>query len=298
MNAPNVNHITDDSNQLVKTSDLYETPQVILIFKISPAGNTYLSMQRGAYPYHIGRLLKNTQTPDVMAMLLLQCTSGGLFEHDRISLQLTAMEDAIASVKHAAATVVHSSKEGGNAQSTMDIVADQNTYLEYVGNINILFPNSALINNINVSLHPNSMVLISDTYLMHDPSQTAAHFSQLTTTLNVINADKKLLTRDRLVIDGPSLATQLSAVNNAFNTHSTLYLLIENNTDLQLAQILDSINTMITSLGLKTNDAYIGTGTLPNQCGVFIRLLSHSAEPVNHLVKGLSAIARGYYFNK
>lgn len=298
MNAPNFNNTPDDPNQLRLTSDINDTPQVILTFKISPAGNTYLSTQRGAYPYHIGRLLKNTETPDVMAMLLLQCTSGGLFEHDRITLKLTAKEGSIASVKHAAATVVHSSKEGVYAQSTIDIVAEQNTYLEYIGNINILFPNCALINNINVSLHPNSMVLISDTYLMHDPSQTGGHFSQLATTMNVMNVDEKLLTRDRLVIDGTSLAVQLAAVNIAFDTHSTLYLLMENNTDLQLAQILGSINTMITNLAFKTEDAYIGTGTLPNQCGVFVRLLSHSAEPVNHLVKALSAIARADHFNK
>lgn len=193
---------------------------------------------------------------------------------------------------------MHSSREAGYAESTIDIVAENNAYLEYIGNINIMFPSSALTNHINVRLHAGSTILISDTYLMHDPDAQGKHFADLETSMRVISANETLLTLDRLHITGPDLAIQLTAVDIEFDTHSTIYLLMGDSTDKQIAGMLESIHTAINNLAIKAEDAYIGVGTLPNQCGLFVRLLSHSGEPVNHLVKALSALARQHNFNQ
>jgi urease accessory protein len=299
MNSPHFNYAIDNTTALLdRKADIENNiPQVKLTFARSPAGATYLSQQLAAYPYHIGRLLKNTNTPDQMAMLLFQCTSGGLFEHDRITLDIQAKEKAVASVKHAAATVVHSMQKGGYANVSINMVAERESYLEYIGNTNILFPDSELKNDINVSLSTNAIALISESYLTYDPTQLACHFKHLETSINVYDADKKLLMRDRFSIEGSRLADQLTAVNHQFDTHASIYLLMPNCDDTKINHMLDLINAAIVDRGLSPAEAYIGMGTLPNQCGVFLRLLSHSGEPVQTLITEIANKMRSRFLN-
>lgn len=255
------------------------TPQVNLQFSLSPKGISYLSLQLAKYPFHVGRLLKNSSTPEEMAMLFLQSTSGGLFEHDRIGLKITAKTKAVASVKHAAATVVHSMQQG-QAISRLNIVAEVGSYLEYTGNLNILFPKSNLVNQIDVELHPNAITLISDAYLVHDPEQQANYFEQLDTTINVYNHHHQLLVKDRFLLSGVQLASQLQAVDKKFDTHASLYLLTPNCTTEENAVLLKIINESITNAELSKKEAYFGSGILPNQCGVFVRLMTRSGQSI------------------
>lgn len=267
--------------------------QVDLEFTSSPAGQSYLSQQIAQYPYHIGRLLKNSSTPENMAMLYLQCTSGGLFEDDRIGLNITAQQKSVASVKHAAATVVHSMQQG-QALTHLQLQAKTNAYLEYTGNLNIMFPNSHLNNQIDVELHPNAVALISDAYLIHDPTEQAQHFKQLDTTINVYNQHHKLLMRDRFSLSGTQLSQQLHAVSKHYDTHATIYILTPNCVSEQYLALLGLVQTSTASLNLSKQEAYIGVGALPKQSGVFVRIMCRSGQPVQQLVMAISQHLRTY----
>ena len=268
--------------------------QVDVQFTASPTGQSYLSKQIAKYPYHIGRLIKNSSTPEPMAMLFLQCTSGGIFEHDHIGINISAKTKAIASVKHAAATVVHSMQQG-QAITRLNLVAEESAYVEYTGNLNIMFPKSNLKSHIDVTLHPKAITLITDAYLIYDLGQKSTHFDQLETTINVYNHQHKLLARDHFSLSGIGLAEQLQAVGNHFNAHASIYVLSTNCTSTENALLLSLIRDSIINTQLSKQDAYIGSGSLPNECGVFVRLITCSGQPVQILIAEISKQLRKAY---
>lgn len=263
------------------------SPQVDLQFTAGPTGQSYLSTQLAKYPYHIGRLLKNSTTPPAMAMLYLQCTSGGLFEDDSICINICARENAVASIQHAAATVVHSMQKN-KAMTQLKLVAEESAYVEYTGNLNILFPKSRLQNQIDIQLHPKAIALVSDAYLIHDPEQQSAHFEEIETTINVYNPQQTLLVRDRFLLSGEQLTKQLQAVSRHYDTHATIYILTPDCESEKKSELLELINASIIQSQLGKDEAYIGFGSLPKQCGVFVRLICHSGEPVKKLVTHIS----------
>lgn len=284
-----------------------EKVQVDLRFTRSPAGSSYLSRQLAGYPYHVGRLLKKSGTPEHMAVTFLQCTSGGLFEHDRIRLCLHAEPGAVAQVRHAAATVVHSMTTG-LAQSQVEIKVEAGAYLEYAANATILFPQASLVNRVDLTVHAGGMAVVSEAYLTHAPSLKAgeayqAAFDRLDASTTVYTERGKLLMRDRLVLSGELLQRKLSGITAGFDTHGGIYIVMPGHSAADYAELADIVaqataSVVAQDIGMASVDAsqvYAGSGALPNACGVFVRVLAKGSEPLRQVVDAVTAAVRERY---
>jgi urease accessory protein len=235
-------------------------PQLDLCFTRAPAGSTYLSRQRAGYPYHVGRVLPHEQG----ARVIVQSSSGGLFENDDVSQHLVATEGACARVETAAATIVHSMTHG-TAKSRVSIEAHAHAYFEWVPHPSILFPGSRLASTIDVTLHPHAQILIADTYQSHDPAGGETPFGSLDAAISVRDPRGRLLARDRFKIDSAS-GRPLGGVDRAFSAHGGLMVLT-----------LDTERSaaVVAALEQATQDtSYAGAGLLPGHCGAFVRILA------------------------
>jgi len=244
-------------------------PQVDLRFERRPGGVTFLARQRAGYPFHVGRVLKRSDAPPTAACVLLQSSAGGLFEHDRVAVQLKVCSDAGARVGNAAATVVHS-MTGGSAHSKVSIDVEPHAWLEYMPELSILFPHAHLVVETDVVLHPGALVMLTDSFLAHDPDAKASGFDFFDTCLTVRTEDGRLLMRDRVRIDGALWATPNAGVSATYCAQASFFVL-HRTVEQDLVSILQA--------AIRDHaGAYIGFGALPNQCGVFVRVLAHSGQ--------------------
>ncbi len=273
--------------------------QVDLRFSRSPAGTTYLSRQLAGYPYHVGRLLKKSGTPEHMAVTYLQCTSGGLFEHDDIRLRLHAQPGAVAQVRHAAATVVHS-MTAGVARSQVDIEVERGAYLEYSANASILFPHASLLNRVAMTVHAGGIAVVSEAYLTHVPSaKVTAHsqpaFDRLDTSTCAYSELGKLLMRDRLLLSGELVDRQLSGVTAGFDTHGGMYIVMTGGSPAECSELEAIVARTLACTGLDAALVYAGSGALPNACGVLVRVLAKGSEPLRQVLDKVTLAVRERY---
>lgn len=256
-----------------------DVAQLDLCFERAPSGKTRLSRQRGGYPFHVGRVLPVTRRADpsrashVSAEVIVQSSSGGLFEDDRVFQRYVAMPRAQASVRTAAATIVHTMTHG-IAHSRVVIEAHPQSRFDYLPQPAILFPSARLVSTIDVALHSGATVLIADTWLTHDPTHRAARFGMLDATLNVRNADAQLLARDRFRLEPGAARGSLTGVRQTYGAHGGLLVLRLDDGDADNEALARAVNEALQKLDMPLTTAYAAAGVLPGACGTFVRMLA------------------------
>src|SRR5204862_28241 len=82
---------------------------------LSPTGRTFISRQYFAYPFHVCRPFYHDAALPGLATLYVQSCSGGLYENDRLMVDLEAAPLTEAHVTSQASTIVHG-MNGGTAE--------------------------------------------------------------------------------------------------------------------------------------------------------------------------------------
>lgn len=241
-------------------------PQVDLRFERRGTGRTFLARQLAGYPLHVGRVLPCPDAPQGAARVLLQSCSGGLFEHDRVLVQIKVCSGAAARVGNAAATVVHSMKSGV-AVSRVRLEAQADTWLEYLPLLYVLFPGARLASDLDIVLHPGALIVVADAFLAHDPEGRDDPFTQLDTCVTVRDEAGLLLVRDRVGVTGALWKSENSAVAAGYAAQGSMLVLTRSRDANELARALREALADVPGV-------YAGVGTLPNQCGVWIRILA------------------------
>ncbi len=257
-------------------STIDTSPQVDLRFERRSGGVTFLARQHAGYPFHVGRVLRRDDAPPIAASVLLQSVSGGLFEHDRVAVQLKVCNAAVARVENAAATVVHS-MTGGTAVLTVRLEAEPDAWLEYLPALSILFPQARLVSEINVVLHPGALVVLADSFLAHDPLALARSFDTLNSCLTVRDEMRMLLVRDRVRVSGALWGSNAAGVSASFIAQGSFFVLTRSR---NVGQLVSVLRAAVADLP----GTYSGVGALPNQCGALIRVLANSGETLRQVL--------------
>ena len=253
--------------------ELLATSQLTLHFMADAQRRTWLDYQNVAYPFHVGRCLFMPDDPAGMATLYVQSCSGGIFEGDRLHWQIQARKYAQAHVTTAASTIVHG-MEHGDAQQTIALDVHEGAFLEYLPEASILFPGAQLSNRVCVRWHPTATVLLWDTVLAHDPQADdsgapARWFRNYRSELSVTAADGRLLARDRYAMNGSTLAQRSPGLNDIYSCQAS-FALLRSGVDANLKKRLRDVLQADTAV-------YAGVSDLPNDCGLFVRLLARDA---------------------
>jgi urease accessory protein len=240
-----------------------------------------------------------------MATVYIQCCSGGLFENDAVRARIDCGKGAKAHLTTSAATVVHS-MEVGEATQAVEIVIGAGGLMEYLPDPTILFPGARLDNRVRVHLSERAVALMWDTVLTHDPAANTGGANspgvsnlcrqRLRNEIIVQSSSGDLLACDRWVAGGDAGTRLVPGVLGPYRCQASFLVLGQG---LQISELVDLIRA-----GLDQQPGvFAGASSLPNDCGVIVRLLSADAADVRaglhaawncarRLLLGAEAIAR------
>ena len=236
-------------------------------------GRTFLQRQHVPYPFHITRPHALDSGHPPVATLILQSASGGLYQGDRLALDISAGVGARAWVTSQAATVVHR-VAGASIGVRTHLDAASEACLVLATDPYILFPHTALTVQTDVTIAPGAIVILAEGFACHDPAATHRPFTRLAIGCRVIQ-DGRVLVDETGAIDGEAFLGPNSPLGR-YRAMGTVMLLA--------AIQLDAapIEPTLGALGVLG-----GITSLPNGAGLCVRLL---AEAGGALARGLQAV--------
>jgi len=255
-----------------------------LRFAPAPDARTYISHQFSRYPFHICRAQYMDAEPAGMATVYLQSSAGGIFANDRLFTHLKVLAGARAHVTSQASTVVHR-MDHGDACQTVDIRVEGGGFLEYLPDPMILFPKARLKSHVTVRKHPSATVFLADSFMAHDPAVGEEMFSVLHNEVRVEDLAGNVLCLDRNVVSGDTFTGGGTGIMGSNRVQGTFLVL---NSALEIEPACTALRNSLEA----HPDVYAGISKLPNQCGVWARLLSHEAVALRAAMHELWRTAR------
>lgn len=255
-----------------------------VVFATDADGRTYLARQYASYPFHVCRAQYLDPGQPEMASLYLQSSAGGLFAGDRMALSLTTEAGARAHVTTQASTIVYR-MENGEARQTAEFEVGQDSLLEYLPDPAILFPQARLRSRMSLRLAAGARAIVGEAFLPHDPGGTAEPFDYYESEMRVTGQGDALLALDRFRVTGAAVNTRKVGANGPYLMQGTLLVLCE-------GLEVDSIRETLRGELAKHPAIYGGISALPNDVGVWARLLAEEGAALTSVMTGLWSAAR------
>jgi urease accessory protein len=233
-------------------------------------GGTFLSSQSAPYPFHICRPFYLAGDAPGMATVYLQSCAGGIFESDRLEIELQAEQGAQAHVTTSASTIVHGMPVG-YATQRVTLNAAANSTLEFLPDPLILFPNARLASRVRVRLAEDATVLLADAFVLHDPAAQDQSFDWLHNEITIEDDAGKMLVVDRVHASGAIIAERCLGVTGEYAAQGSFYALGRRGVT---GHVLEGLRSALDGIP----DIYGGASTLPNNAGAFVRLLARDAS--------------------
>lgn len=263
-------------------------PQVDLRLTVGPAGNTFLSRQRAAYPFHLGRSLSVPGDPPGMATLYVQSCSGGIFEHDRLGWRVVAETGSRTHLTSSAATIVHAMADGAAAQDVA-IEAHAGALVEYLPDPLILFSDARLSSRVCIAAHPEATVFAADAFVPHDPGGGERPFGWIDAETRMTDLHGTLLARDRYRLNGAHFADRIPGISGTFRCQGSFVALTR---QMSAARLAAALRERVQA----SSDAYASASTLPRDCGAWVRVLAADAAALREALRLAWYAARSSIF--
>lgn len=244
--------------------------QADLAFAASPLGQTYLRRQHVAYPFHICRPFMVEGDPAGMASLYLQSCAGGIFEHDRLSLNVSMDAGSKVHLTTPASTIVHT-MTGGSGALTSVFRVGENAWLEMVSDPVILFPSSTFVSATQLTVHPTGLAVLSDCFLLHDPLGEARPFASLISDTSIAIEGRGRVARDRYSVSGTVVSAGIPGITGDYRVQGTFLAVAP---DGRLLPFEADLREALSEVG----GIYAGVSQLPGDAGLWCRVLA--ADPV------------------
>ncbi|HTO84224.1 MAG TPA: urease accessory protein UreD [Methylomirabilota bacterium] len=264
-------------------------------FARDPSGRTYICRQYVSYPYHICRPLTFAGDPPGMATLYLQSCAGGIFQEDRLVERIAAGPAAAAQVTTQAATIVHG-MDRGTASQQVSIDAASDALVEFLPDPFILFPRARFVSEVRVRADEAATVLLSDSFIGHDPQGSGAVFDWYRGTLTVEDRSGATVAQDRFRVTGDALQAGTPGITGAFAAQGSFFVLHRH---LPAPAIVEALREAVAGLP----GTYAGASALPSDCGAWLRVaaadgaalrsaMSAAWQGVRRLLTGLTPAPR------
>lgn len=228
---------------------------------------THLARNYAAYPFHVTRpLYFDAGWPD-LPTLLLQSASGGLFQGDRLSLDISVGEGAAAQITTQSATKVHSMERGHAVQATR-LEVEAGGHLELIADATILFPDCHVETTTVLTLADGASAIIADSFLWHDPKAGGApNFALMAASVEARDDRERLLVLDRYRIARPAADAATRAFWSDYKAQGTLYAFASSG---DIATLIESLRGALEGI----DHCYAAVSALPNEAGAYVRALA------------------------
>jgi len=254
--------------------------RVALQFEAREGERTHLARNFASYPFHVTRPAYFDAGWLELPTVVLQSAAGGLFQGDRLSVEIGVGEGAAAQVTTQSATKVHSMERDRAVQETR-LMVGAGGHLELIADATILFPASHVETATTLSLAEGASAILAEAFLWHDPKGGAAPtFLLMASTIEARRPDGRLLARDRYRIATPADDEATRAEWQAMKAQGSLYAF---GIARDGASLVEGLRAALAEVG----GAYLGVSALPNEAGALVRVLA----PDGNIVRGVQATA-------
>ncbi len=254
--------------------------QLALKLERAASGKTILSHRYMAYPLSVSpvfRLEENgTAASTQRAYLYRMNTSPGLLANDalRISLQLASGSQLY--LADQSATKVHTMPEG-DAQATVDyqIELGDRTTLEFLPEPLILFTDSALKQQTNITIHPTAALSLGEIVLPGRLARGESYqFRQYFSRLRVSNPQGQLWFAEAMKLLGKENRFVQASLFSSGPVLGTLVLILPE--AIATPQALKTLSTQVDAL--ETDSLNLASTILPQGRGLFVRAMAQTTR--------------------
>lgn len=267
---------TKPADQTVSQSPSLVEPKPHLSMRLSCAGGaqdaSFIAHQYATYPFRLsGNLRLDPSDPHrVYAYIMNACP--GILSGDNLQLALQVGERASLYLTDQSATKVHSRPPGGaTAHQTWTMEVGANAYLEYVPEPMILFKAAALTQRMQVTLHPQGRLVLSEIIV---PGRLARgefyDFDQFQSRLRVHTPDGQLCFADNQRLTGRSNHLKHSPFIADFPIMGNFILVVPGVPLSDLTQAIQA-NEKILEI---SSELQMGQSPLPNCNGLLVRAIA------------------------
>ena len=261
---------------------------VALELKRSPEARSYIARQHATYPFHICRPHYFADDPQGMATLYLQSIAGGVFEHDRLAMEVTAGAGTALHLTSQGATIVHAMTRGSASLSTT-LAAGDGSVVELMPEATILFPGTDLRLTTDISAADGAVVCVSESFLAHDPENSDAVFARFVSDVRFRTVDGRVLAHDRQAASGAEFRRMACTSGATLAAYGAIHLWA---TGRDLAKLQESVASAI---GVDPS-TLAGVSPLPHACGLAVRVLAVDGAALRiALTRGWCAIREGLF---
>ena len=241
---------------------------------------TFLAHQHCPHPFHITLPFFLPGDPEGMATLYLQSSSGGLYGDDDLGLDVRLEPGAKAHVTTQASTIVHAAR-GGTTRQAVKIDCAADGWLEYLPDPMILFSGARLEAKLRVRLGKRARIILSDSFLSHDPSGSDRPFDFFANDIEIRReAQATPVLIDRVCLSDTNWPT------GSPGCHGSLCLATDGSSE----DAAVAVERSLAEAGLDPAACYSGVNPLPERGLVWVRLLCRDGS---HLTAALDAAWRG-----
>ncbi|MGE3876794.1 MAG: urease accessory protein UreD [Parvibaculaceae bacterium] len=172
-------------------------------------GRTVIGRQHVSYPFHLTRPFSLDPQIPALTTVYQQSSSGGLYRADNLSSRYRLGAGAACHVTTQAATVVHDC-QGMPARQICEAALGEGAFLALTPDPYVLFPGASVSSTLDFRLASYAVVLVAESFAMHDPQAKARPFDRFTSDTTIRDAGGRLLVRDCFRITGADLADAAS----------------------------------------------------------------------------------------
>jgi len=245
-------------------------PQVALRFARDASGRTFLARKFTTYPFFCAAPFHLDLVPRGMLTAILQSSSGGLYEAERLALSIDVEEGAEAHVATQGATVVHAMPHGGEARHEVRIHAASGSLVEYLPDPLILLPTASVRSRVEVVAESGSTVIIGDAFLTHDPAGRGRRFCRFVSELALRRPGAPPFAIERFDVTGETVESAWrQLVPHPCEAQGSLWVSTPGSAD-ELAASLNHALDRVPGL-------HAAASTLPRGHGALARLLAGDA---------------------
>lgn len=247
---------------------------------------SFVSHQYATYPFRLSNNLSLAPSDSNRVYAYIMNAGPGLLAGDDLQVVVEVCDRASLYLTDQSATKVHSKPHAASpAQMTHTLTVGRQAYLEYVPEPIIFFPDAALKQKTQITLHPQGRLFLSEVVV---PGRLARgefyEFEQFDSHLQIKSPEGTLRFVDRLKLPGKS---------NPFRDHAFLsdypilgsFIIIA--PEIDLASFFQSVE----DIDISSNTLQFGSSPLPNCHGLLVRAMSTQTSVLkffqNHLLSTL-----------
>ncbi len=236
-----------------------------LRFERDGDGRTFLSRQFTPYPLHLCRPFYVGGDPAGMATVYVQSCAGGLFQHDRLRLELEALSGSAVHFTTSASTIVHGMPDD-HARQHITLGLEPDCLFEYMPDPLIMLPQAKLETLVELRLAASARAILCDAFLSHDPSGERRPFDWLRSEVRICDAHGRVLALDRFAISGATVSAARPGIMPANVAHASLFFIAPK----ERLPLIEALRQRLDQM----SGVFAGISFLPHDLGVFVRILA------------------------